>query len=254
MKKVGVLISDAKLLFEVLESLRNEDLPFEILESKKRVAKEIRVVISTEEDKDQTAFRRIISCSMDNIHSCINEAKAAITSSGRIRSLIIGIDPGIAPGIAVMADQSLVDSAHVNSPEAAADAVREFVRIYKSDEVLVRIGHGDRTKRNRIFNAIWDLGISIEIVDERNTTPLSDQKDIDAAIEIALTSGYRPGRKQLIEPPEGEISDIQRLSRISSDGELTISRSLAKSVAKGECSMEEAIELQRKGKKGRNNA
>jgi len=93
------------------------------------------------------------------------------------------------------------------------------------------------------------LGIPIEIVDERNTSTKSDQKDIDAAIEIALAEGYRPVKRQPVAPSEGEIADIQRKSRIGSDGELTISRSLAGSVARGEMSMEQAIQRQRDSRK-----
>lgn len=249
MKKVGVLITDTKLQFEVMEQLRSKDISFEILQPRKKLSRDIGAVMTTEEDRSKITFGRVIICSLDNISSSITEAKAVLASPGRIISLVIGIDPGRAPGIAVMADQSLVDSAHVDSPEAVAGVVNEFVRVYESDGALVRIGHGDKTRRNRIFNSIWDLDIPIEIVDERNTSKPSDQTDIDAAIEIALTPGYRPKRKQIVDPSDGEISDIQRISRIGSNGEITISRALAKSVAKGERSMEEAIERQRAKKK-----
>jgi len=223
MKKVGVLISDAKLQFEVMEALKREDLPFEIVQVKKKLPREFGVVLTTEEDKGRIKTRRMIVCTLDNLDSCIRAAKAAVRSKGKIKSLVIGIDPGTAPGIAVLADNSLIDSVQVVSPEAVADAVNDFLETYRSDDVLVRIGHGDRTRRNRIFNSIWDLEI--------------------------LTPGYRPKRKQLVQPSEGEISDTQRISRIGSGGEITISRTLAKLVAKGEISMEEAIERQRAGKK-----
>jgi len=249
MKKAGLLINDAKLQFELMEALKAERISFEIILPGKKLPREIGVVLTTKEDRSNITFRRVIICSMDNIASTMRETKAAIMSTGKIRSLMIGIDPGRSPGIAVMADQFLVDSASVDSPEAVAGTIKEFTRVYPSNEVLVRIGHGDRTRRNRIFNSIWDLGIPIEIVDERNTSTTSEQRDIDAAIEIALTPGYRPGRKQPVEPSEGEISDTQRISRISSEGEITISRSLAALVAKGEISMEEAIERQKSTKK-----
>ncbi|HDP97140.1 MAG TPA: hypothetical protein ENN25_05560 [Euryarchaeota archaeon] len=249
MKRVGLHISDAKLQFELMEALKKEKIPFEIIQPGKKIPKGICTVLTTDEDQGTITCHRQIICTSENIGSCIMEAKATMASRGSIRSLVIGIDPGRKPGIAVMADQVLVETAQVRSPEAVAELVIELLRVFKSEEQLVRIGHGDKTRRNRIFNSLWDLDIPIEIVDERNTSTTSDHRDIDAAIEIALTPGYRPKRKQLVMPSNGEISDIQRISRLRSNGELTISRALAESVAKGEIPMEEAIEVQRSQKK-----
>jgi hypothetical protein len=248
MRRVGVLISDAKLLFELIEALRAEGIPFE-LEDPKTPSRDIEVLLTTETDKPAGDYTKLIICSLESIHRCVKEAKAVLRYKGEIKTLIIGIDPGSTPGIAVLADHLLIDSAAVESPEEVVGLVGDFMKVYPSNQVLVRIGHGDRTVRNRIFNSIWDLGIPIEIVDESGTSTKSNQKDIDAAIEIALTPGYRPVKKQPVAPSEGEIADIQRKSRIRSNGELTISRSLAGSVAKGEISMERAIEQQKCSKR-----
>ena len=248
MRRVGVLISDAKLLFELIEALRAEGIPFE-LEDPEAPSRDVEVLLTTDTDKPAGDYSKSIICSLETIHRCVKEAKAVLRYKGEIMSLIIGIDPGSTPGIAVLADHLLIDSTAVESPEEVVGLVSDFTKVYPSNQVLVRIGNGDRTVRNRIFNSIWDLGIPIEIVDESNTSTKSNQKDIDAAIEIALTSGYRPIKKQPVIPSDGEIADIQRKSRIGSNGELTISRSLAGSVAKGEISMEKAIERQKCSKK-----
>jgi hypothetical protein len=248
MRRVGVLISDAKLLFELIEALGAEGIPFE-LEDPDAPSRDIEVLLTTEADKPAGDDAKSIICSLETIHRCVKKAKAALRYKGKIKSLVIGVDPGSTPGIAVLADHLLIDSASVESPEEVVGLVSDFAKVYPSNRTLVRIGNGDRTVRNRIFNSIWDLGIPIEIVDERNTSTNSNQKDIDAAIQIALTSGYRPVNKQPVAPSEGEVVDIQRKSRIRSNGELTISRSLAGSVAKGEISMEKAIERQKSSKK-----
>jgi len=60
------------------------------------------------------------------------------------------------------------------------------------------------------------------------------------------------GRKKLnLIIREGYLRDIQRRSRIESHGEITISRSLAREVALGNLSLEEAIErMRRKNEEG----
>ena len=243
-----MLISDAKLLFELIEALKAEGIPFELADPQ-NISHDVEVLLTTESDRPKWSSTRSILCSLDTLHQCVKEAKAVLKFKGKIKSLVIGIDTGSSPGVAVLADQLLIDSAAVDSPEEVVSLVADYIKVYPSDQVLVRIGNGDRTIRNRIFNSIWDLGIPIEIVDERNTSTKSDQKDIDAAIEISLAAGYRPVKRQPVAPSEGEIADIQRKSRIGSGGELTISRSLAGSVARGEMSMEQAIRQQRDAKK-----
>jgi hypothetical protein len=65
--------------------------------------------------------------------------------------------------------------------------------------------------------------------------------DIIAAINIALIPGKIVG-KQFIEPSNGEVRVIQESSREYSNGRSTIPRLLAKAVAKGELTLDEAIE------------
>ena len=251
MKKVGVLVSDARLMFEIIEALRDNRIPFELIERSNRIPQCVSVLITTESDRPEKFSRKIVTCDSNEAGIIARKAKAALHSGGRIKNLTIGIDPGSKTGIAVLIDEAFVDSAVMDRPEDVAPIIREFLTLYQSESTLVRIGNGDRTKRNRIFNSIWDMGLPIEIVDESNTTRLSDQKDVDAAIEIALTSGYRPVKRQLVMPSDGEIADIQRKSRISSGGDLTISRALAEAVAVGEISMDRAIDLQRNTKKSK---
>ena len=85
----------------------------------------------------------------------------------------------------------------------------------------------------------------VEIVDETSTSEGRAAPDIAAAKSISKTRGARISKKLDIRPSMGEIRDIQRISRIESDGELTISRSLARQVARGDMDLEEAIKVQR---------
>ena len=48
-----------------------------------------------------------------------------------------------------------------------------------------------------------------------------------------------------VEPREGEIKELQRISRIKSKN-ITISKELAKKVLMGEMELDEAIEIQRR--------
>jgi hypothetical protein len=127
-----------------------------------------------------------------------------------------------------------------------AEVLERFLRCLDYDRAVARIGHGDRTNRNRIMRTIWDLVDEIELVDETGTTQRTLAPDIDAAKRIAMAKGQRVEVAPEVEPTAGELRDIQRLSRIESEGSVTISSDLASAVAKGEMTLRQAVLSQRK--------
>jgi hypothetical protein len=119
---------------------------------------------------------------------------------------------------------------------------------YENKKIIVRIGHGARLIRSQLINGLLDLGLEVEMVDETGTTPHLGKgvhgqviSDIIAAINIARLPGKNVG-KQYIEPSVGEVRVIQESSREYSNGRLTIPRILARRVAKGELTLDEAME------------
>jgi len=97
----------------------------------------------------------------------------------------------------------------------------------------------------------------IILVNERGTTPkvggieISQVQDIVASINIALRDGREVKLGELIhagEPTKGEIEYIKTRSRELSNGKITISSKLAREVAKGNLTLEEAIEIHKKKK------
>lgn len=174
--------------------------------------------------------------------------KALLLLSGEdFEQIIIGIDPGKYPGIAVVINRRVVSVYHVSIGEVCP-LIKAILEEYKNKKIIARIGHGARLIRSKLVNDILDLGIQVEMVDETSTTPhlgkgvhARDISDIIAAINIANIPGKIVG-KQFIEPSDGEVRIIQERSRVHSNGRFTIPRMLARKVAKGELSLDEAIE------------
>lgn len=242
MSLIGLLTEDPRTYFETLEVLRSEGLKFVSLDFYDPIPANVAVIITTKREQSKISFDRLVT--EDDPEAAVSEARVLLLGDRAVRELTIGIDPGKRPGFAVIGDGAVILRSIAASPEAVGSLVDEIVKEYPGSNVVVRIGHGDRTNRNRIFNVIWDAGLRVEIVDERNTTRRSQTPDEDAAVEIAMTPGYRPRKKQDVEPGPGEIKNVQRISRLESSGLMTLSKELARKVAKGEISMEEAIELQ----------
>lgn len=116
-------------------------------------------------------------------------------------------------------------------------------------DALVRVGDGDRLRSARIVNGLE--GVAVELVDESGTTPTlgrgaggKGMADVLAAVNIARIEG-EPVETRDVEPTAGETQRIKNESRDRSDGDLTVSGELARGVALGELTLEEAIAEQR---------
>lgn len=182
----------------------------------------------------------------------VGEAAQALAGKQTFARVVIGIDPGERPGVAVIGDGVLVATAHAASPEATATEVERALGTVQAATYVVRIGHGAPTQRDRILRAIAWLartGVRIEIVDESRSTPVSyrtpAERDTTAAAAIALARGTALQGVPEPDPSAGEVRDIQRKSRLISQGELTISRDLAHAVAVGKMTLEDAVHFQR---------
>jgi hypothetical protein len=228
--------------------LKKRRASFLSLNFEESVPQNVGVIITTEEEREKIDFSNLVVASKD-IELTIDIAQRSLKGKEIYEKLIIGIDPGKRPGIAIIGDGEILATAQVSSPEKVKERIFRALKSYPAGDKIIRIGHGDTTHRNRIINSLSSLGLKIEISDETRTTRISETPDIDAAIDIALKSGVEVTGKIKVEPTSGELRDIQRRSRIESKGRVTISKEEAKCVAKGEMTLEEAIKRDTKKSK-----
>ena len=245
MQLIGILTENPRTYFEMIEALREQNLRFVSLDFSDPVPAYIGAIITSKSEKDRGAFDKGVTD--EDPDMAIARAKVMLAGEDEVKELVIGVDPGARPGFAAIGDGIVLLRSVAESPEGVSDLVENVSREYPNANMVVRIGHGDKTNRNRIFNGLWDQGHRLEIVDERNTTKRSHTPDEDAATEIAMTPGYSPRKRQEVEPCQGEIRNIQRISRLESAGSLTVSKDLAKKVAIGEISLRDPINAQKNG-------
>ena len=160
---------------------------------------------------------------------------------------VIGVDPGENPGIAVCAGDVVVAAAFQVSLTEAATVIRREVS--EASEPIVRIGDGARLRGASVIDDLEDL--TVELVDETGTTPYlgsgaRGMGDVLAAANIARLPGDRVTTRE-IEPTPGEIETIKRRSRERSGGNRTIDEALARQVARGKLTVEEALNEHRNG-------
>ena len=232
--KVGIMIEDKRLEYRVMEEFKRRNIPFVLLNS---YSGDVDVVVSD-------APRNFNAIVANDAKIIARRVISYLYGRKRFHKMIVGIDPGPKPGIAVVGDGLIVEEMQLSNMDIIKDAVDEIYKGYKPEKFLIKIGNGDVVNRNRIVNLLVDY-YTVEIVDERNTSNSITNRDVESAKNIAFSNGNVVRKKLNTVLRDGHIREIQRRSRIESKGMITISRDLARKVLLGEITMEEAINMAR---------
>lgn len=248
MKSIAIVTEDFSVYPDLVRALRRRDLAFESLTFDDPIPDRVGAVITTEAERHRIDSSNVVVMDGD-AREAVASAKRMLAGKDKYGTLIFGVDPGRTPGLAVIGDGDLLWATEAEGPEEVAELVQDAIDAYPSAAYRLRIGHGAATHRDRILNSLTSVPVPVEIVDEARTTPseirLRDERDIAAAIRIALSEGHAiPKRTRSPDPSEGEVRDVQDRSRRASSGAVTISRDLARKVAAGKMSMDKAIDRQ----------
>ena len=185
-----------------------------------------------------------IPATEDTVEIAVERAIQASRGLDSAVQLVFGIDPGPRPGIAWLADGIVVGSAQLEQIESVADHITGLASAVKHQRMCVKVGDGAPLLRDRIINQLILRGIETLQVNEYKTSSGSRMKThLHAATRIALMGGNRIYSVRELNPTDGDLKEIQRQSRIQSSGNLTISTELARRVACGEISLDEAIRI-----------
>lgn len=254
MKVLGVEATDFSAYYDLVQALRARSIPFVAIAPHERVPPQVGVLITTghEPASRTSAFDRhdVTVVAYENAEQTIDAALRALNGTGPMGRCVIGIDPGERPGIAVLSAGRILRVAQASSPEAVRASVQNILATFPAESFLIRIGNGAPTFRNRILQMLAGLPALLEVVDERHSTPVgyhgNGERDTQAATRIALTAGVMMMASEVgpVRPTPGELRDIQRKSRLASEGRLTISRALARYVALGRLTLAEAVQQQ----------
>jgi len=183
-----------------------------------------------------------IGTTAETVPASVHQLYRSFRKLDVVHRLTIGIDPGPRPGCAWLVEGMLLGKSQDESIEDAVQHVIGLVHVYSPEVVDVRIGHGSPLHRDRLINRFLAEGFQVSQVNEHRTSRGSRRHEhASSALKIALLKGEPVIDKRMVEPTEGELRNIQRLSRKRSKGALTISLEEAHDVACGGLTMDEAL-------------
>ena len=246
MEHLVVRTADFRLAWRLIKVIQRRKIPCIQLHPNDPLPHENSVWIGSVEEVESCSEGQAVYADESCIELAVERAFHLLKGLGPTVIVVFGVDPGPRPGLAWLADGVLVGAALIEKVDDVASHIQAIASGIEHDRLIVRIGDGSSTLRNRISNCCIVRGLTVEFVDERRTSRgISRHHHHAAATRIALLDGVRITQRQVVAPAEGELRELQRRSRRMSEGEITISRNLAKSVAVGRLSMEEALEVQR---------
>lgn len=206
-----------------------------------------------------------------NINLAISKITLGLEGKHIWESVVIGVDPGLTIGVAVLTDGCLRATLETREIKEAVNYVITSIKNTPAKMAIIRLGSTGGYRRVLLMNELLNAkpkDVNLEIVNELETTPTNSEtakialkngtregvaieggKDATAAMEIAFRLGESVQCVEKWELSDGELKEIQVLSRQFSKGDVTITKELARKVAYGVISIEEAILLQKKEKR-----
>jgi hypothetical protein len=241
---IVVATEDFEVYHEVVTELRERNISFTTIEPGDDVpTKATAIVTSTDEPTPETDIP-VIHAEPGTPRTAIEDVIAVLR--GENGRTVIGIDPGEMPGIAVLSGDIVIATYQV-PPDEVADIVHEETA--EAVDPVVRIGDGARLIGARIVDDIEN--VPVELVDETGTTPYlgtgageRGMADILAAVNIARMEGESIESRE-VQPTPGELKRIKERSREQSAENRAIGEELARRVATGELTIEEALSKHR---------
>lgn len=245
---IVVATADFELYHEVVTELRDRGVAFTTVEAGDPlpdgtdvvvVGEDEEVDVPADEDDQPAPSVHVVHGSPDAPRRAVDAALAYLRGGdGRT---VIGVDPGRKPGVAVLAGDTVVAAFQVPRDDAAAVVEAE---VADAADPVVRVGDGARLDGAAIVNELED--VRVELVDETGTTPYlgtgaRGMGDVLAAVNIARLEGEVVEHRE-VEPTAGELQVIKDRSREQSAENRAIDEVLARRVAAGELSIEEALE------------
>jgi hypothetical protein len=207
---IAVATVSGKAYYIIVSELRKRNIPFLSLKPDEPVPIEIKVVLTTEEEKHLINHEKVLVYEDGvNIEAMINSALQAVQGKERYEKLVIGVDPGEVLGLAVLADGKVIKTENCFSLEETLGRVMEILGSLKNTPIVtvsVKIGDGVPAYKERILHALDDVlpqNVVLESVGEAGTSRLIDEgkhrrglRDIASAIKIAGRNGHTFQRRK----------------------------------------------------------
>jgi hypothetical protein len=209
-EKAAVATVEGKAYFLIVNELKEQNIPFISLVPGDPIPAEIKAVITTEKEKPKIKHEKILVFQDENeLDALIGEIKRILLGKEVYERIIIGVDPGEAIGLAMVADGKVIMESNCYSIPEVINSITKTVKSidFSKTPVTVKIGNGVPLYKDLLeeLDDALPPKVALEVVNEAGTNrPLRKDghsrgiRHISSAIHIAGRSGHIfPRRKHV---------------------------------------------------------
>jgi hypothetical protein len=218
-------------------------------------AQKYDLIITSQESGNYLNDTQILQVQLEQITPTLVSRIIGIVARNKepkFRQLTVGVDPGKNIGVAAICD-GMILAAETSKLPRLTQKIEEFLILFPSETVLIRVGDQPTSVSKIIFNKLFSIfgkisNIKLEIVEEAYSSrkKIAPNFPFNPDETAAITIAHRPGEEKnhLVRSsvPFGRIKEIQKWSREMSGNRITLDLELAESVALGKITLEHAIE------------
>lgn len=206
MPKIGVYTDNFMFYHDAIKLLKKWDLPFVDIVSGMEVPEGVKFILSSSTDRDiwSSQIR-----GRDPLNA-LRKGMPRILGKMQFSKLVVGIDPGPKPGIAVLGDHILLEAFETTAPGKAPAQIIGILDDYRYRDSVVKIGHGDLPNRKIIEEGLRKSGIETIIVDESNTSfPHNLHNNALSAARIAMDRDFPASARFFHGTKRKELFDLE---------------------------------------------
>jgi hypothetical protein len=212
--RIAVATVSGRAYYLIVNELKRKNLPFLSITPHEPVPIEIKVVITTEEEKRLINHERVLTYKPGiELTALVAEAMQIVQGKEAFERVIIGIDPGEVFGLAVLAGGRVVETDNGYSVKDTLNKIEKIIHDLENTPVAsisVRIGNGVPDYEEKLLRALdksLPSKVVLESVREAGTDSCLNEakhrrglRDIVSAIKIAGRNGHTFHRGRSREP------------------------------------------------------
>jgi hypothetical protein len=203
---IAVATVSGKAYYLFVSELQKRTIPFLSLTPYEPIPVGIKVVLTTEKEKHLIEHEKILvydeNADAGALEATINSVLQTVQGRESCEKLVIGIDPGEALGLAVLADGKVIMTETCSSAGEILEKVKNIIKNFEitpATSISVKVGDGVPSYRQELLQALDnDLpqGVALESVSEAGTSRYQNEnknrrglRDMVSAIRIAGRNG-----------------------------------------------------------------
>lgn len=205
--EIALVTVSGKAYFRLVKELKGRKLPFLSLTPRDHIPLDIKVVITTREERHLIKHPNILVFKDESDAAVIvDEAIRAAQGKRNYDRVVIGVDPGKTFGIAVLADGNILETHTCSDLEETKSTILKALDRAPATMTTIKIGNGAPLYAKEMLYLLDEAmpkGVVIETVSEAGTSRFTKgtihrrgAKDLMSAIKIAERKGRVFPRKR----------------------------------------------------------